>query len=144
MDDFVPGDKRTQPRALPSDPSENPRCSVRIPRFDADQSASAERGSDPPGEMNFTPISMLVPRQRSTLSGRIRSVTLHLWPVTSYKVELNDATGSVFLRFMRRRSLPSFEPGRWLSVQGTPAEVLGQLIILNPLYCFLPNDPTAI
>jgi hypothetical protein len=65
---------------------------------------------------------------------------MHMWPATSYKVELNDGTGTVFLRFIGRRSLPGFEPGRWLSVEGTPAEISGQLVILNPLYVFLPDE----
>ena len=90
----------------------------------------------PAGEANFTPICSLVPRQRSTLKGRIETVALHLWPATSYRVELGDGTGIVSLRFAGRRSLPGFEPGRWLGVEGTPAEILGQLVILNPLYCF--------
>jgi hypothetical protein len=84
---------------------------------------------------------MLVPRQRSTFRGQIRKVGLHLWPALSFKVELNDGTGTVFLRFVGRRSLPGFESGRWLSVEGTPAEISGQLIILNPLYSFLPDEP---
>jgi hypothetical protein len=91
-------------------------------------------------DVNSTPIFMLVPRKRSTLRGRITKVGLHLWPAISYKVELNDGTGRVFLRFVGRRSLPGFEPGRWLSVEGTPAEISGQLVILNPLYCFLPTS----
>jgi hypothetical protein len=90
----------------------------------------------PPGEVNIIPISTLVPRQRSRLKGRIETVALHLWPTTSYRVELGDGTGTVSLRFAGRRSLPGFEPDRWVSVEGTPAEILGQLVILNPLYCF--------
>ncbi len=87
---------------------------------------------------------MLVPRAHSTLRGRIVTAALHLWPATSYKVELTDGTGTVFLRFVGRKSLPGFEPGRWLSVEGTPAEILGQLVILNPSYSFPSDDPHAI
>jgi hypothetical protein len=86
---------------------------------------------------------MLVPRQRATLNGRITTVSLHLWPALSYKVELNDGTGTVFLRLTGRSALPGFDPGRWLSVEGTPAEVFGQLVILNPLYSFVPDEPGA-
>jgi hypothetical protein len=96
----------------------------------------AQEGSHPPTEVAFKPISALVPRQRSKLKGRIETVALHLWPATSYRVELRDGTGTVFLRFAGRSSLPGFEPGRWLGVEGTPAEISGQLVILNPLYCF--------
>jgi hypothetical protein len=91
-----------------------------------------------------TPISKLVPRQRAELKGRIEAVTSHQWPAVSYKVELNDGTGAVTLRFLGRRGLPGFEPGRWLSVEGTPAEIHGRLVILNPLYSFLPDDVQSI
>jgi hypothetical protein len=87
-----------------------------------------------------TPISELVPRQRAQLSGRIEKVTLHQWPADSYKVELCDGTGKVTLRFLGRSGLPGFAPGRWLSAEGTPAEIHGRLVILNPLYSFLPRD----
>jgi hypothetical protein len=87
-----------------------------------------------------TPISKLVPRQRATLRGRIEAVTSHQWPAVSYKVELSDGTGAVTLRFLGRRYLPGFELGRWLSVEGTPADHYGRLVILNPLYSFIPDD----
>jgi hypothetical protein len=89
--------------------------------------------------VNSTPISKLVPRQRATLGGRIEAVTSHQWPALSYKVEMSDGTGVVTLRFLGRRSLPGFEPGRRLSVEGTPADHYGHLVILNPLYSFLPD-----
>jgi hypothetical protein len=63
-----------------------------------------------------------------------------LWPAISYKVELNDDTGTVFLRITGRKSLAGFEPGRWLNVEGTPAQISGQLVLLNPFYSFLPGD----
>jgi hypothetical protein len=91
-----------------------------------------------------TPIAKLVPRQRAELKGRIEAVTLHHWPSISYKVELNDGTGAVFLRFLGREGLPGFELGRWISVQGTPAKHHGDLVILNPLYSFFPNDASSL
>ena len=80
----------------------------------------------------------------SGAEGRIEVVTSHQWPVVSYKVESSDGTGAVTLRFLGRRGLPGFEPGRWLSVAGTPAEIHGRLVILNPLYSFLPDEPLPI
>jgi hypothetical protein len=90
--------------------------------------------------MHSTQISMLVPRQRANLRGRIKAVSFHLWPAISHKVELNDGTGTVFLRIAGQESLPGFEPDRWLDVEGTPAHISGQLVILNPVYSFLPDD----
>jgi hypothetical protein len=86
----------------------------------------------------------LVPRQRTKLRGRIEAVTLHQWPTVSFKVEINDGTGAVTLRFLGRRGLPGFQPGRWLNVEGTPADHGGRLIILNPLYSFLPDHTRSI
>jgi hypothetical protein len=90
-----------------------------------------------------TPISMLVPRQRAALRGRIESVSLHQWPVISFKVEVHDGTGAVTLRFLGRAGLPGFQPGRWLTIEGTPADIHGHLVILNPIYSFLSDNPCA-
>jgi hypothetical protein len=84
-----------------------------------------------------TPIASLVPRQRALLSGRIEAVSTHQWPAVSCTVRLGDGTGKVTLRFLGRRALPGFDRGRWLRVEGTPAELGGRLVILNPLYDFV-------
>lgn len=89
--------------------------------------------------MRATAIACLVPRQRATLRGPIMAVSIHQWPARSCKVELNDGTGSVILRFIGRTALPGFVPGRWVSAEGTPAASVGPLVILNPLYSFLPE-----
>jgi hypothetical protein len=138
MFDSVQGDETVGLRELSSGQVEGRRCSIEIPPLDVDRRAPVEQGPHPLEGVNYTSISMLVPRQRTTLKGRVSAVSLHLWPATSYKVQLNDGTGVVFLRFVGRRVLPGFEPGRWLSVEGTPAKISGQLVILNPLYSFLP------
>lgn len=138
MADIV-NDDGVQFPASPPDRSE-PRRPVGITRLDRDCRVPAERDAHSHEKTSPISISELVPRHRAKLRGQIRAVSLHLWPAISYKVELNDGTGTVFLRFMGRRSLPGFEPGRWLSVEGTPAETTGQLVLLNPLYSFLPDE----
>ena len=140
MADSVQRDRAGKLRAFPPDQPGNSRCHIGVPRLDVDRGAPGIEGSRPPSEMHSTQISMLVPRQRAKLRGRIKAVSFHLWPAISYKVELNDDTGTVFLRITGRKSLAGFEPGRWLNVEGTPAQISGQLVLLNPFYSFLPGD----
>lgn len=138
MADIVNDDAVRFPASPPDRP--DPRNPVGITRLDLDGGAPQERDAKSL-QASPVPISELVPRHRAKLRGQIRAVSFHLWPANSYKVELNDGTGTVFLRFVGRRSLPGFEPGRWLSVEGTPAETTGQLVLLNPIYSFLPDEP---
>jgi len=87
-----------------------------------------------------TPISELVPRQRAELTGTIEAVVTHERPAVSFDVAVNDGTGSITLRFLGRRAIPGFASGRSLGVEGTPAEISGGLVMLNPLYAFDPKD----
>jgi hypothetical protein len=144
MADSVQGDWMARRGVLSSDQPGNEARSAETSRFDRVRRPPAKRGTCTYGDGTPVPIVMLVPRQRATLMGRVNAISLHLWPATSYKVELNDGTGTVFLRFMGRRSLPGFEPGRWLSVEGTPAEISGQVVLLNPLYSFLAEPPHSV
>jgi hypothetical protein len=53
-------------------------------------------------------------------------------------VELTDGTGTITLRFIGRGEIPGVVPGRHLVVEGTPSLEYETLLILNPLYSFLP------
>jgi hypothetical protein len=81
-------------------------------------------------------ISALVPRRRTTIKGRIVSVTPRVKPWVRLDVEFSDGTGTLTLRFTGRGQIPGLTTGRALIVEGTPADVRGELVILNPVYAF--------
>jgi hypothetical protein len=88
--------------------------------------------------MNAVAISALVPRRRTTITGRIVSVTPREKPWLRLDVELNDGTGSVILRFTGRPYIAGFAEGRGLRVEGTPGrQARDELVILNPVYSFI-------
>jgi hypothetical protein len=86
-----------------------------------------------------TAISAAVPRRRSTLEGLITAVRAYARPWVRFEVEMTDGTGSLTLRFTGRRAVPGMRPGRRLSVEGTPAQDHSTLLMLNPLFEFLPD-----
>jgi hypothetical protein len=81
-------------------------------------------------------ISALVPRRRSTITGQIVDVTPRVKPWVRLDVESSDGTGTLTLRFTGRSQIPGLTVGRALIVQGTPADVRGHMVILNPVYSF--------
>jgi hypothetical protein len=87
--------------------------------------------------MSIDAISALVPRRRTSIKGRIVSVMPRVKPWVRLDVELNDGTGSVILRFTGRDRIPGLTVGRALTVEGTPADAQGELVILNPVYSFI-------
>jgi hypothetical protein len=93
--------------------------------------------------MTTTAISAVVPRMRVTLEGRATSVQAYVLPWVRVDVEFSDCTGSIVLRFLGRSVVPGMERGRRLRAEGTPAVVAGSLLMLNPLYTYLPDDGQA-
>jgi hypothetical protein len=88
--------------------------------------------------MTTVAISALVPRRRTTIRGRIVSVTPRVQPWLRLDVQLSDGTGSVILRFTGRPSIAGLTEGRDLRVEGTPGkQASGELVILNPVYSFI-------
>jgi hypothetical protein len=86
-----------------------------------------------------TAISAAVPRRRFTFEGRVISVTAFARPWVRFDVVLGDETGAFTLRFSGRRGIPGMRPGQCVRVEGTPAEVRSVLVLLNPLYEFMPD-----
>ena len=81
-------------------------------------------------------IASAVPRQRTTFRGEIVSLDIGETPWVRTDAVLSDGTGTLVLRFVGRRSIPGLHVGRSLVVEGTPARVGGELVMLNPLYSF--------
>jgi hypothetical protein len=87
-----------------------------------------------------TAISAVVPRRRTTLVGRVISVSPFVRPWVRLDVVVGDGSGMVTLRFMGRTEVPGMIAGCQIRVEGTPAIVRQVLVMLNPLYEFIPDS----
>jgi hypothetical protein len=90
--------------------------------------------------VSTTAISAVVPRRRTTLAGRVISVSPFVRPWVRVDVVVGDGSGTVTLRFMGRTAVPGMSAGRQIRVEGTPAIVRHVLTMLNPLYEFIPDS----
>jgi hypothetical protein len=86
-----------------------------------------------------TAISAVVPRRRTTLAGRVMSVSPFVRPWVRVDVVVGDGSGTITLRFMGRTAVPGISTDRQMRVEGTPGVVRQKLVMLNPLYEFLPD-----
>lgn len=81
-------------------------------------------------------------RERAVLQGRVRSVqSSSIAASPTYRVELCDESGGVFLLFYGRRRIPGLEPGALVRVRGRLGARDGYLAMSNPSYELLPSDP---
>jgi hypothetical protein len=81
------------------------------------------------------PVSNLVARRPATVRGYLGDVrTVEGLHGPRCEAVLDDATGSVVLVFLGRRSIPGLVPGTALEAQGTPRAHRGRTEILNPRY----------
>lgn len=81
-------------------------------------------------------------RRPGTVRGRLGAVRSVAGPNgPTLEAELSDATGSVVLVFLGRRSIPGLASGAALEARGTPRAHRGRTEVLNPLYELLaPPD----
>ena len=84
------------------------------------------------------PVSDRIARRPATVRGYLGDVRTVEGPHgPCFEAVLDDATGSVVLVFLGRRSIPGLTPGMVLMAQGTPRPHRGRIEILNPLYKLL-------
>jgi hypothetical protein len=97
-----------------------------------------ERSLHVPGT---TPIPALHPRQRARIAGRVKSMTVQPWgDVPSLQVQLTDDQGKINVAFLGRRQIAGIAPGSRIVVEGTVADVRGQLTMINPQYEFITES----
>lgn len=88
-----------------------------------------------------TPIPALRPRERARVAGRVKSVTVQPWgDVPSLQIQLTDDHGKLNVAFLGRRQIAGLEPGSRIVVEGTVADVRGQLTMINPEYEFVTES----
>ena len=81
------------------------------------------------------PIAEQVERERVTLHGTVRTVTLRpRGGVSALEAELYDGSGTVTVIWLGRRRIAGIEPGRNLSVEGRIGRQDGTRVMFNPRY----------
>jgi predicted thioesterase len=91
--------------------------------------------------MGGTPIAELPLRQRATVCGTLRSVTLRPRAgVPALEAELYDGSGSLSVVWLGRRHIAGVEPGRRLRVHGMVTETEGRRAVFNPRYELEPRS----
>jgi hypothetical protein len=79
-------------------------------------------------------------RRRTTVSGEVVSVVHLEHPHPCVDVVITDGTAQLLLHFMGRDHLPGMVAGRRITVEGTPADEHGTVIMRNPLYAFADEE----
>lgn len=92
-----------------------------------------------------SPIGSVRPRQRTRVTGRVRSVRVQPRAgVPSLECTIADSTGQVTLVFQGRRHVPGIEPGARLIVEGMVAERGHAMVIVNPLYSIISTPDETV
>lgn len=101
-----------------------------------------EPTTDPaPHETESAPIATIRPRERVTVVGEVRTVSLRpLVEVPALDVELWDGTGSVHLVWLGRRSIVGIVTGLQLRATGRVTEHRRAPTIFNPAYEILGRE----
>lgn len=90
--------------------------------------------------LGATPIEELIPRQRVTVSGEVRSVALRpQMQVPALVAEVFDGTGSLTLVWLGRRAVAGIVPGVMLRIHGRVTVLRSVPTIYNPAYEILPQ-----
>ena len=87
-----------------------------------------------------TPIQQCCDRERVTLCGTLRTVTLRPRAgVPALEAELYVGSGTVALIWLGRRRIAGVEPGRAMVVTGRVAILDGRPVVYNPRYELRPG-----
>lgn len=82
-----------------------------------------------------TPVARCGERQRVTVRGTVRSLTLRpIGGTPTLEVELYDGTASVTLLWLGRREIAGIAPGRRLRATGCITTTGDRRVIFNPRY----------
>jgi hypothetical protein len=86
-----------------------------------------------------TPIASCPDRERVTVSGTLRTVTLRPRAgVPALEAELYDGSGALSVVWLGRRQIAGIEPGRQLIAHGRITYNQGRSIMFNPRYELRP------
>jgi hypothetical protein len=101
----------------------------------SDEQLEAEELLEETQERGATPVVRCRDRDRVTVSGTLRTVTLRPRAgVPALEAELYDGSGTVSLVWLGRRRVPGIEPGRVIVAEGRITYHQGGPVIYNPRY----------
>lgn len=90
-------------------------------------------------QLGATPVAELRRRERVTVAGTLRTVTLRPRAgVPALVADLYDGSGSVSLVWLGRRQIPGIDPGRSVVAHGRITVDDEQCVIYNPRYELRP------
>lgn len=86
-------------------------------------------------EAGATPVAACGQRERVSVSGTLRSVTLRpRGGVPALEAELYDGTGTLSIVWLGRRRIPGIEAGRVITASGLVCIDEGRRVLFNPRY----------
>jgi len=89
--------------------------------------------------LGCTPMADLRDRERATVSGTVRAVTLRpRVNVPALVVDLYDGSRTINLVWLGRRTIGGIEPGTYLRATGRVTNTRGIPTIFNPAYEIVP------
>jgi hypothetical protein len=116
------------------------RVVERIKSVTTDDDPLAYDGSESSLDDSVVRISDTVDRQRATVQGRVRSLTLPTTTsVTALVVEIADTSGPAQLVFVGRKAVPGIRCGVTLRARGRVSIKGGHPIVYNPAYEIVPR-----
>ena len=90
-------------------------------------------------QVGATPVDQLASRERATVAGTLRTVTLRPRAgVPALVAELYDGSGSISVVWLGRRQIPGIEPGRSIVCFGRVTRDDDKPVIFNPRYELRP------
>ncbi|MCA1781573.1 MAG: OB-fold nucleic acid binding domain-containing protein [Dermatophilaceae bacterium] len=112
----------------------------RIKSVASEDDPFVDDGSEHDLDDSVVAITDTVDRQRATVQGRVRSLTLPTTTsVTALVVEIADQTGPAQLVFVGRKAVPGIRCGVTLRAHGRMSIKGGHRIVYNPAYEIVPR-----
>ena len=115
-------------------------CRTLAPRLIQSEARRQQERAEATLSTGCLPVAETRDRQRVSVSGVLRSVTLRPRDrVPALEAELYDGSGTIDLVWLGRRAIAGIEPGRRLKVDGLACVVEGRRTIFNPSYELRPR-----
>jgi hypothetical protein len=108
-------------------------------RWASSESIEARELRDTSVKAGCCPVAETVDRERVTLQGTLRTVTLRpRGGVPALEAELYDGTGMITVVWLGRRRISGIQPGRAVKVEGRVGVQDGVRMMYNPRYELRP------
>lgn len=140
MDEAFPPGPTARGRASKGQPPAGMRRFLQRLTSSRDQ-LEAEELREGAEEAGATPIGECAGRQRVSVCGTLRTVTLQPRDgAPALEAELYDGSGVVDIVWLGRRRIAGIEPGRFVRAEGLVTDQDGRKVMFNPRYELWPQD----